>query len=133
MNGYELALACLALNIYHEAAPTDSAEARYAIAFVTINRTKKSSKDICGVVFAPKQFSWANHALDKRGKLLPTYLPYRNAHWTLSRNIAKIVISGLAPDFTGGATHYHADYIATPKWAAAMKPAGKYGAHYFYR
>jgi len=43
------------------------------------------------------------------------------------------VLVGEAPDPTGGATHYYADRIPTPKWAVAKTPVAVIGAHRFFR
>ena len=132
MTGFELALSCLALNIYHEAA-FEPPTGQYAVAFVTINRAAKHNGDICKEVFKPRQFSWANDALDKNGKLLPKFLPTNNPRWKQSRAVAKIALTGDIVDFTGGATHYHADYIKQPTWAKKLTFVGKHGVHLFYR
>lgn len=131
MIGYELAMACLALNIYHEAA-FEPLTGQYAVALVTINRARERKLDICDTVFQDKQFSWANNARDSKGKLLPKYVP-KGKQWTHAKWVAHRIMNGDQYDFTGGATHYHADYIAKPVWASALKPAGKWGHHYFYR
>jgi spore germination cell wall hydrolase CwlJ-like protein len=102
------------------------------VAFVTINRAKESHADICDVVFKDKQFSWANHALDNHGKLLPKYMPH-GVEWQTARTIARNTISNIHLDFTGGATYYYADYIAKPSWAKNMIQTAHYGHHIFYR
>ena len=135
LKGYDLDVSCLAINIYHEADwnSPDWSEG-FAIAFSTINRVKERHLSICDVVFEPKQFSWTNGALDKRGVLLPEYLPnYHSRQWRESRRIAKEALSSGMIDFTHGATHYHADYIDKPIWTKWHQPVGKWGRHYFYR
>lgn len=131
MTGFELAVACLALNIYHEAA-FEPQEGKLAVAFVTINRARERRLDVCDAVFEPMQFSWANNALDEKGKLLPQFIP-KGRKWQEAREVAKQVLGSEVADFTQGADHYHAEYIAKPKWAKTMVPAGKYGKHFFYR
>lgn len=131
MTGLELSVACLALNVFFEGA-NEPAIGQYAIALVTMNRAKEGNLDVCDVVFEPKQFSWADHALDANGKLLPQYLP-SGAKWQNAREVARQVMFGKVGDFTQGATYYHADYIAKPKWARGMRMTGKFGVHYFYR
>lgn len=39
----------------------------------------------------------------------------------------------LAPDPTGGATHYYADSIPAPAWAAQATACGKFGRQLFFR
>lgn len=53
MVGFDAALLCLALNVWHESRGEDLA-GQYAVAFVTINRAKESHADICEVVFKDK-------------------------------------------------------------------------------
>jgi spore germination cell wall hydrolase CwlJ-like protein len=132
MMGYELAVACLALNIYHEAA-FEPLEGKQAVALVTINRVQASGvKDVCGIVFEHKQFSWTIGATDAKGKLLPKYLP-QGEHWRESRRVALAVMNGEVQDFTDGATHFYADYIPPPYWAAKKVRTGKWGKHIFMR
>lgn len=131
MVGYSLMVACLALNIYHEAA-TEPAKGQLAVGLVTLNRAKEHDRDICDVVFKDKQFSWANHARDRHGKLKKKYIPHGRA-WDRSKRIAQQVMNGI-PDFTHGATYYYADYISAPPWDfSKLQYVGKFGTHYFYR
>lgn len=129
MTGFELALSCLALNIYHEGS-REPDEGKYAIAFVTMNRVNQRGTDVCEEVFRPKQFSWANKALEN-GKLKKEYLPH-GKRWRESRMIAKNVLEGIVGDFTLGANHYHARYIKKPYWASKMIYKGTWGVHHFY-
>lgn len=46
---------------------------------------------------------------------------------------AREVMSDSQSDPTGGATHYYADTIATPKWARDKTPTTKIGHHIFYK
>lgn len=131
MIGFELATMCLALNIYWEAG-FEPVEGKYAVAFVTINRVKLHDTDVCDVVFQPNQFSWTRGARDRHGKLLAKYRPKGQA-WREARAIANAVMGSEVRDFTGGATHYYAQYIAEPKWVPSLTYVGKYGQHYFYR
>lgn len=131
MTGFDLAVWCLALNVYHEAA-YEPIEGRYAVAFVTMNRTVKRDKDVCGVVFEHKQFSWANNALDEKRKIKKEFLP-KGPKWEEAKQVARRVLNFEVRDFTGGADHYHADYIRPPKWAKSMVPLSKIGRHQFMR
>ena len=131
MTGFELALACLALNVYHEAR-SEPLTGQYAVAFVTINRARETNADICDVVFASKQFSWTEGARDASGKLRAKYMPHGTA-WTMAKDVARVALDNPRADFTRGATHFHADYIATPVWTRNMLPLSKYGRHYFYK
>ena len=50
---------------------------------------------------------------------------------TEALNIARGVLSGEIEDNTGGATHYHADYVS-PSWADQLEETATIGAHIFY-
>lgn len=132
MIGYTLAVACLALNIYHEAA-FEPTVGMYAVGFVTINRVKARNMDVCDVVFQDHQFSWANHARDRHGKLLPEYQPRDDRFWAKSQRIAQAIMNNERADFTHGATFYYADYIPPPFWARKMQQTGKWGKHIFFK
>jgi N-acetylmuramoyl-L-alanine amidase len=45
--------------------------------------------------------------------------------------LVAIMEQGLLTDNTGGATHYHADYV-TPYWAASLRYITTIGSHLFY-
>jgi N-acetylmuramoyl-L-alanine amidase len=128
--GIEIDISCLALNIYHEAG-NEPDKGKIAVAFTTLNRVRDKQSNVCEEVFRRKQFSWANNALDTNGKLKPEYIP-RGRTWVGSRRIARMVMSAELTDFTGGATHYHATYISTPRWAGNMRYLGQWGTHLFY-
>jgi N-acetylmuramoyl-L-alanine amidase len=130
MTGFELSVACMALNIYFEAA-TDTIEGKQAVALVTVNRMRERNLDTCDAVFQPSQFSWANNAL-VNGKLKPEYLPRASKEWAESRMVARKVLGSEVSDFTGGANHYHAFY-SKPKWSKRMRYLGRWGSHHFYK
>ena len=44
---------------------------------------------------------------------------------------ADLIFDNGETDLTLGATHYYADYIAAPPWAATMKQTVKIGHHIF--
>jgi spore germination cell wall hydrolase CwlJ-like protein len=105
----------------------------FAIAFVIQNRSKKSNKSICKIVYQSRQFSWTNGALDIHNHLLPQYRPENTNQWKLAKQIATLVLSGQVQDFTGGADHYYAYYINRPTWAKGMTETGRWGSHHFLR
>ena len=49
-----------------------------------------------------------------------------------ARIAATSVLSGQAPDWVNGATHYHANYVS-PYWAGTGTRVTQIGAHIFYR
>jgi spore germination cell wall hydrolase CwlJ-like protein len=131
MVGYSLMVACLALNIYHEAG-VEPPKGQLAVGLVTLNRAKQHHTDICDVVFDDSQFSWTKDARDEHGKLKKKYLPH-GVLWLRSQRVAHQVLNGV-PDFTHGATYYYADYIAAPNWDfTKLQYVGKFGSHFFYR
>lgn len=114
---------CLAENLYHEA----RGEGFYglvAVAHVTLNRTDRRNKDVCGVVHEPYQFSWTITAppiedIKTFGKIL-------NLAYDIYFNRDAYM------DFTDGATFYHADYVK-PKWAKSFERTVVVGKHIFYK
>lgn len=131
MTGFESMVLCLALSVYHEAR-SEPTIGQIAVAQVIINRAKTRNLDICAVVYEPMQFSWANEAFQPNGVLKPEYIP-KGAKWVHAKHIAATVLGSNIKDFTGGATHYHADYISKPKWAYNLKQVRTYGRHIFYK
>lgn len=126
MGAFDILLTCLALNVYHEARG-DSVEGQAAVALVTINRAKLSGKEVCEVVFEPRQFSWTIvGAVGQR--ILPSHHPKEKDAWEKAKQVA---LSALyMKDFTGGATHFHEASI-NPKWP--HKRIGRWGSHIFYK
>jgi spore germination cell wall hydrolase CwlJ-like protein len=60
-----------------------------------------------------------------------------DASYTLADSLALRAVTGRLPDITGGADHYYAEYISTPKWAIGKTSTFVCGApgsrQYFYR
>ena len=114
---------CLAQNIYHESR-SESIEGQIAVAQVTVNRVKASNfnKNICDVVFQPKQFSWT---LNKHVKIKDSKA------WKASLVIAKAVLTNSIrmPNFT--ATHYHTTQV-NPRWNKDKIILAIIGKHIFY-
>lgn len=119
-------LFCLAKNIYHEAG-NQSRLGKFAIAQVTINRMKhpQFNKTVCGVVFEPYQFSWANN------RRLRWTTPSENQVWEESKEIAhKALDQGFRVKGMQDAIYYHATY-ASPNWRHVDRLV-RIGAHIFY-
>ena len=117
---------CMAKNIYHEAA-TESKLGKYAVAQVTINRTKdpRFKDGICEVVLEPYQFSWANN------RRMQWTTP-RGSNWEESKRIARdVIVEGKRVHGLNEALFYHADYVR-PYWARAKRRLAQIGAHIFY-
>ena len=119
-------LLCMAKNIYHEAA-TESKLGKYAVAQVTINRTKdpRFEDGICEVVLEPYQFSWANN------RRMQWTTP-RGSNWEESKRIARdVIVEGKRVHGMHDVLFYHADYVR-PYWARAKRRLAQIGAHIFY-
>ena len=140
-------LECLAMNVYHEAR-NESLSGKIGVMLVTMNRVadKRFPGTICKVVRQGKhyynktlkttlpkknrcQFSWYCDGLSDK--------PMNRKAWTYSQALAEYFLkrSMLFIDFTEGATHYHAGYIALPRWAKHkhFNKTVKIDTHLFYR
>lgn len=115
------AIMCLALNVYHEARGEPIAGQR-AVAHVTLNRARERRMPVCDVVFEPAQFSWTiedPRVTDEKA-------------WARALAVARRAVArGRVADPTGGANHYHADYV-NPGWARTMERTATLGRHIFY-
>jgi N-acetylmuramoyl-L-alanine amidase len=132
-------LECMSKNIYFEAA-LESTAGKLAVAQVTMNRVNSARypNTVCKVVYQGRhyksglpvknrcQFSWYCD-----GKLdVP---PTSGSMWKDSQEVARYVLS--TPDLmdiTDGATHYHADYISSPRWADPRRKTAQIDTHIFY-
>lgn len=131
MTGFELALTCLALNVFKEARG-EPVRAQHAVALVTLNRVLNSNmrKDVCQVVFERNQFSWTITDT-KNGVLLRHKRPDRNSvEWARAEQSAFEAF--YMDDFTDGATHYH-ELKSKPYWRKHYQHVGTWGNHIFYR
>lgn len=114
---------CMLKNIYHEAGG-EGVKGMQAVALVTLNRAKQKGKTVCEVVFAPKQFSWAN---TEKGRNKPLRGNLNNAY-----DVATQAMAGKLHDFTGGATHYHTTAVK-PVWRTALSKLVVINNHIFYK
>lgn len=119
---------CMALNLYHEIrgkSPRD----QWAVAFVVLNRIKHnrfSQQTVCGVVWAPGQFSWTR-------RNIASQLPREKAAWMESQKTAYLAVRGqIKSDPTGGATHFHSAKIS-PVWSGRLLGRIRIGPHMFGR
>jgi spore germination cell wall hydrolase CwlJ-like protein len=119
-------LFCMAKNIYHEAG-NQSRLGKFAVAQVTINRVKHPlwRDTVCGVVFEPYQFSWANN------RSIRWTTPRSSEMWRESREVAREVLShGFRVKGMEEAVYYHANYVS-PNWRNVDRLV-RIGAHIFY-
>ena len=131
MVGFEIAITCLALNIFKEARGEPIA-GQQAVALVTLNRVREKGLDgdICKTVFEPGQFAWT--ATDTaNGVLLPGKRPDRRSdEW---QQVYAVAIESLTMrDFTKGATYFH-EIKSRPSWVSSMQHVGRWGNHDFYK
>lgn len=137
--------ACLATNVYHEARNQGLA-GQLAVAGVTINRVNddRFPDTICGVVReGPHQPSWKDKTVlipvknrcqfswycDGKSDVIQNEKVY-NEIYSLMEQIVSGNIDFI--DITGGATHYHADYVR-PAWARTKTKTIEIDDHIFYR
>ena len=127
------AVLCLAASLYHEARG-EGIVGQYAVALVTMNRSKQQNKPVCDVVFQPKQFSWTNKHVtrtDSGWKLSSRLHPKDTDAWQRAVRIAQVTLDGRMYDFTKGSMFYHAKTVS-PAWSRKMKPTKVVGNHHFY-
>lgn len=134
-------LACMALNIYHEAR-NESTVGQVAVAQVVMNRVDddRFPDDPCEVIYQGRHYKAPS------GKLIPIrdkchfswYCdglpdePRNKKAYAVAYENAKTVLEGHYYGLLDGATHYHADYV-TPRWSYHHTRIVKIDAHIFYR
>jgi len=121
MNGLEIGILCLALNIYFEARG-ESDVGQIAVTHVVLNRSKIKKRSLCEEVYSPYQFSWTN------GINLPP-IPNSRA-WIDVQYNAQLAYQ--KPDPTGGALWYHRHDIS-PWWVWNKTVTKRIGNHIFYK
>lgn len=122
---------CLSEAVYYEAR-SETRSGQIGVAEVIQNRvaSKHYPNSICGVVYQGAerrtgcQFSFACDGSNER-------LPKGKA-WDRAKAIAKLSITGAAPELTNKATHYHTVWV-NPHWADSLRFNGQIGVHKFYR
>ncbi|MDH3475798.1 MAG: cell wall hydrolase [Rhodospirillales bacterium] len=128
---FDQELACLALNIYHEARG-EPRDGQVAVAQVVLNRveSERFPDTVCRVVRQGGeqvryrcQFSWwCDGRPDRPGDL---------ALWESSKELAEEVYWGRSEDPTQGALWYHANYVS-PYWGRVFQRGVQIGKHIFY-
>lgn len=121
---------CLTEALYFEARG-ESVAGQFAVAEVILNRVDHANypDTICGVVNQGTGRRFAcqfTYTCDGR----PENVTDHAIHERLGR-IARIMIDGGPRDLTGGATHYHANWV-NPSWAREFPQTAEIGTHLFY-
>ncbi|MEZ5815000.1 MAG: cell wall hydrolase [Alphaproteobacteria bacterium] len=110
-----------------------------AVAAVVLNRVKVAQNhggkywwgaNIIQVCQKPYQFSCWNRSDPSFQKLQA--VDDKNLYFASALRVARRACLGAFKDPTGGATHYHADYV-DPYWAKGEKPTAVIGRHIFYK
>lgn len=130
---------CLALNVYFEA-KSEPLKGKIAVALTPIARARADEfpDTVCEVI-------WQKRKHPKTGKWVAQFTwtldgkpdtPVNKKEWQHAQNIANAVFSEGSNgwhivDFTNGATHYHADYVA-PWWKNKLPYFTRVGTHLFY-
>jgi spore germination cell wall hydrolase CwlJ-like protein len=115
------AINCLTLNAYHEARG-EGVEGVHAVTHVVMNRVEswRWPETPCAVIYDDEEFSW-------------TFQDPADPDPEVFLDVQEMVIDALfLPDSTGGATHYHADYVE-PFWASLYPVTASVGRHIFYK
>lgn len=104
-----------------------------AVGCVVRNRLEGSGfgKTWQEVILRPAQFSCFNQSDPNRAFLLKFDFESRSGRFF--RWIARGIISGMIPDLTGGATHYHSKRIPKPRGWDGLEPVAEIGNHIFYK
>ena len=131
-------LECMSKNIYFEAA-IESTAGKVAVAQVTMNRVRSVHypNTVCGVITQGKHYASGHPVRDRcqfswycDGKHDE---PHKGSMWKESQEVAKYVLTTLdLMDITDGATHYHADYISSPRWAHPSRKTVEIDTHIFF-
>ena len=117
---------------------SESLKGMEAVAAVILNRVRIAQKkgrywwgnNIIGVCQKPYQFSCWNKNDPSYKKLIAAN---EKTRWFSDcLKIAEAAVDGKLKDSTGGATHYHADYVY-PYWAKGEIPETIIGRHIFYK
>jgi len=134
----ELEVDVLARTIFGEARG-EPHEGLEAVASVVLNRVRVAQKrggrywwghNIIGVCQKPYQFSCWNRSDPSYKRLME--VTDKNIHFATCLRIARRAVIGTLKDNTGGATHYHADYVS-PYWVKGERSIKTIGRHIFYK
>jgi spore germination cell wall hydrolase CwlJ-like protein len=124
---------CLSEALYYEARG-EGAQGEKAVAEVVFHRmnTGHYGHSICAVVYEGASHRGCQFSFACDGDLL--HRPREAVAWEKSEQLAAQILTGEVPlrNSTGGATHYHANWVR-PSWAPTLKKTAQIGNHIFYR
>jgi len=121
---------CLSEALYFEARG-ESVEGQFAVAEVVLNRVDHANypDTICDVVNQGTGRRFAcqfTYTCDGRPETVTDRAMYRRLG-----KIARIMMDAGPRELTGGATHYHANWVS-PDWARSFTQTAEIGTHRFY-
>ena len=122
---------CLAEALYFEARG-EPIEGQFAVAEVILNRVKSEEfpNSICGVInqgTGRKHACQFSYTCDGKLERVSNLVSYDQMV-----RIAGVMIDGVSPPLTAGATYYHATSV-WPSWARGFENTVTIGAHKFYK
>ena len=125
------AWSCLTEALYFEARGEDI-EGQFAVAEVILNRVDdgRYPDTVCAVVNQGTGRRFAcqfTYTCDGRPEAVDDA-----QSWHRMGQIAHMMLDGFPRELTGGATHYHANWVS-PRWARSFPQTAEIGVHLFYR
>lgn len=124
----DAARVCLGLNAYYEARG-ESYEGQIAVGQVALRRAGLDFHRVCAEIYRPGQFSWT--ASRPRGSKLPVGEAWQRALEAADAALAWAAF-GIGPDYSRGATYYHAEGVR-PYWTTGLEKVAVVDNHVFYR
>jgi spore germination cell wall hydrolase CwlJ-like protein len=123
---------CLSEALYYEARG-EGRMGEQAVAEVVFHRMNAGhyGHSICAVVYEGSSHHGCQFSFTCNGDL---QRPREAAAWNKSEQLAAQILTGEVElrNATGGATHYHANWVR-PSWAPTLKKTAQIGNHIFYR
>lgn len=129
MNWAEFYKWCAALCAWREARG-EGRDGIRAVLHVIANRATAQKKSWAQIVYASLQFSSMTYPHDPQLTKVPV-LP--DLTFVECYELADSIFTGGDFDLTNGATHYFADSIPPPEWAATMTQTAKIGHQTFFK
>lgn len=129
MNWNEFQKWCAALCAWREARG-EGRDGLRAVLHVIANRARMQQRSWAEIVYARLQFSSMTYPQDPQLTAIPRF---PDPIFEQCYEIADAIAQGQDEDLTGGATHYYADSIAAPSWAATLTRTAQVGHHIFFR